>query len=276
MRRPGPLATLLILLVLSVGAFVVLMPFLWMVITALKPQSEALQFTIPWGQLSLDNFRKVAGDPDFPFRQFFSNSLVVSASSAALTVLVCTLGGYAFAKKQFAGKNALFLMLLSSMLVPGMIYMVPQFALVSRLGWINTWQGMIVPHLASVFGLFLLRQYIETIPSSLIEAAQIDGASEVQIFTRVVMPLTLPIAATLFLLTFLSQWSNFLWQLIVNTPDSTLRTLPVGLALFRGQYGQRWDLLMAGSVFSILPMAILFLAAQRFFIEGMTSGAVKE
>ncbi|MBI2945952.1 MAG: carbohydrate ABC transporter permease, partial [Candidatus Wallbacteria bacterium] len=255
MRRPGPLATLLILLVLSVGAFVVLMPFLWMVITALKPQSEALQFTIPWGELSLDNFRKVAGDPDFPFRQFFSNSLVVSASSAALTVLVCTLGGYAFAKKQFAGKNALFLMLLSSMLVPGMIYMVPQFALVSRLGWINTWQGMIVPHLASVFGLFLLRQYIETIPSSLIEAAQIDGASEVQIFTRVVMPLTLPIAATLFLLTFLSQWSNFLWQLIVNTPDSTLRTLPVGLALFRGQYGQRWDLLMAGSVFSILPMA---------------------
>ncbi|MBI3891234.1 MAG: carbohydrate ABC transporter permease [Candidatus Wallbacteria bacterium] len=276
MRRPGSIATVVILLALTGGAFVVLMPFFWMVITAVKPQSEALQFTIPWAQLSLDNFRKVAGDPDFPFKMFFVNSLIVSTCSAGLTVLVCTLGGYAFAKKQFAGKNFLFMLLLSSMLVPGMIYMVPQFALVSRLGWINTWQGMIVPHVASVFGLFLLRQYIETIPSSLIEAAQIDGASELQVFAQVVVPLTLPIGATLFLLTFLSQWSNFLWQLIVNTPDSVLRTLPVGLALFRGQYAERWDLLMAGSVFSILPMAVLFLAAQRFFIEGMTSGAVKE
>lgn len=276
MNRPGPIAKLILLTSLSAGAFIVLLPFFWMVITALKPQSDALQFTIPLERMSLDNFRKVAGDPDFPFTTFFTNSLIVSVSAGALTVLVCTLGGYAFAKKQFAGKNALFVVLLSSMLVPGMIYMVPQFALISRLDWINTWQGMIVPHLASVFGLFLLRQYIESIPTSLIEAAQIDGASEPQIFVQVILPLCMPISVTLFLLTFLSQWSNFLWQLIVNTPDSTLRTLPVGLALFRGQYGDRWDLMMAGSVFSIVPMAVLFLAAQRFFIEGMTSGAVKE
>ncbi|MBI4871758.1 MAG: carbohydrate ABC transporter permease [Candidatus Riflebacteria bacterium] len=276
MSKPGPIARIIILVSLTIGAFVVLLPFFWMAITALKPQSEALQFTIPWSKLSLDNFRKVAGDPDFPFTMFFTNSLIVSASSGFLTVLVCMMGGYAFAKKQFAGKNFLFLVLLSSMLVPGMIYMVPQFALISRLEWINTWQGMIVPHLASVFGLFLLRQYIESIPTSLIEAAQIDGASELQVFRTVVAPLCMPISVTLFLLTFLSQWSNFLWQLIVNTPDSMLRTLPVGLALFRGQYGERWDLMMAGSMFSILPMAILFLLAQRFFIEGMTSGAVKE
>jgi ABC-type glycerol-3-phosphate transport system permease component len=276
MSKPGPIARIIILVSLTLGAFVVLLPFFWMAITALKPQAEALQFTIPWSKLSLDNFRKVAGDPDFPFTMFFTNSLIVSASSGFLTVLVCMMGGYAFAKKQFAGKNLLFLVLLSSMLVPGMIYMVPQFALISRLEWINTWQGMIVPHLASVFGLFLLRQYIESIPTSLIEAAQIDGASELQVFRTVVVPLCMPISVTLFLLTFLSQWSNFLWQLIVNTPDSALRTLPVGLALFRGQYGERWDLMMAGSMFSILPMAILFLLAQRFFIEGMTSGAVKE
>ncbi len=276
MGRPKPLTTVLMLTGLTLGAFVVLLPFFWMLITAMKPQADALQFTIPWDRLSLDNFKKVAGDPDFPFVMFFQNSLIVAAASAGLTVLVCTLGGYAFAKKEFYGKNLIFTLLLSSMLVPGMIYMVPQFALISQLGWINTWQGMIIPHLASVFGLFLLRQYIETIPTSLIEAAQIDGASELQIFRQVVLPLCMPISATLFLLTFLTQWSNFLWQLIVNTPDSTLRTLPVGLALFRGQYGDRWDLMMAGSVFSILPMALLFLVAQRFFIEGMTSGAVKE
>ncbi len=225
---------------------------------------------------TLDNFKEVLWNKDFPFALFFRNSLYVAFCCALLTTLICTMGGYVFAKKDFYGKHTLFWGLMASMMIPGMIFMVPQFAIVSSLGWIDTYAGLIVPHLANVFGLFLLRQYIRTIPDSLLEAARIDGASELQVFTTIILPLSRPIMVTLFLLTFLGQWSNFLWQLIVTTPDSTYRTLPVGLALFKGQYSIRWEAMMAGACFSIIPMAVLFLFAQRTFIEGMTAGAVKE
>ncbi|RME87008.1 MAG: ABC transporter permease subunit [Planctomycetota bacterium] len=225
---------------------------------------------------TLENFREILENPDFPFARFFLNSLIVSLGTAFLTVLICTLGGYSFARKDFFLKEPLFFLLMGTMMVPGMIFMVPQFAIVSRLGWINSYQAMIVPHLANIFGLFLMRQHISTLPNSLFEAAYLDGAKEWQILTYIVFPLSLPVMATLFLMTFVGQWGNFLWQLITNTPDSAYRTLPVGLALFKGQYGQDWELIMAGACFSILPIAILFLCAQRFFIEGMTQGAVKE
>ena len=225
---------------------------------------------------TLRNFARVLTNKQFPFGRFFLNSLIVASGTALLTVIICTMGGYVFAKKNFLLRDKLFGVLLSTMLIPGMIFMVPQFAIVNKLGWINSYVGMMVPHLANVFGLFLMRQYISTIPDSLFEAATIDGAGELQIFKIIIIPLSLPVMVTLFLMTFVMQWGNFLWQLIVNTPDSVYRTLPVGLALFRGQYGQDWEMMMAGACFSIIPIAILFLAAQRVFIEGMTSGAVKE
>lgn len=225
---------------------------------------------------TLKNFENIITNPDFPFLRYFLNSLVVATGAGILTVLICAMAGYAFAKKQFWGRDQIFGILFSAMLIPGMIFMVPQFAIVLRLGWINTIQGMIVPHLANVFGLFLLRQYIRTIPDSLFQAAEIDGAGEAQVFLRIVVPLSLPIMVTLFLLTFVGQWSNFLWQLITNTPDSRFITLPVGLQLFKGQYAQDWEPIMAGACFSIIPIALLFLMAQRYFIEGMAVGAVKE
>ena len=225
---------------------------------------------------TLQNFARVLTNKDFPFGRFFLNSLVVASGTAFLTVVICTMGGYVFAKKNFFLRDKLFGALLSTMLIPGMIFMVPQFAIVNKLGWINSYVGMMVPHLANIFGLFLMKQYISTIPNSLFEAATIDGANELQLFKIIIIPLSLPVMVTLFLMTFVMQWGNFLWQLIVNTPDSVYRTLPVGLALFRGQYGQDWEMMMAGACFSIIPIAILFLAAQRVFIEGMTSGAVKE
>mgnify|MGYP006284410637 CR=1 FL=1 len=225
---------------------------------------------------TLQNFHEILYNDDFPFKTFIFNSFAVALLAAIFTTLFCTMGGYVFAKKDFYGKDLLFAFLMRSMMIPGMIFMVPQFAIVSTLGWINSYWGLVVPHLSNVFGLFLLRQYIKTIPNSLLEAAYLDGASEWQIFRKIILPLSLPIMATLFLLTFLGQWSNFLWQLIVTTPDSSYRTLPVGLALFQGQYATRWESMMAGACFSILPISILFLMAQRFFIEGMTSGAVKE
>lgn len=223
-----------------------------------------------------NNFSEVLFNKDFPFIRFFFNSLVVATSAGIVTVILCTFAGYAFAKKQFPGRDTIFYVLLASMLVPGLIFVVPQFALVSEFGWINTYQGMVLPHVSNIFGLFLMRQYIETIPDSLLEAARIDGASEWQVFRIAIVPLAMPIIITLFLITFVSQWSNFLWQFITNTPDSPLRTLPVGLNLFKGQYDIKWELIMAGACFSIIPVAIIFALTQRYFIQGMTSGAVKE
>jgi multiple sugar transport system permease protein len=222
------------------------------------------------------NFIEILFNKEFPFFRFFINSLVVATLAALFTVAFCTMGGYVFAKKDFYGKQWIFYIFLGTMLIPGLIFMVPQFAIVTKLGWMNSYLGMVVPHLANVFGIYLLRQYIETIPDSLFEAAKIDGATEWQIFSKVVVPLSMPIMVTLFLLVFVGQWSNFLWQYITNTPDSPLRTLPVGLMLFKGQYNIRWEQLMAGACFSVLPITIMFIVAQRFFIEGMTSGAVKE
>ncbi|MBI4853806.1 MAG: ABC transporter permease subunit [Acidobacteria bacterium] len=222
------------------------------------------------------NFIEILFNRDFPFLKFFLNSLIVASFSGIFTVAFCTMAGYVFAKKNFLGKRILWGIFLSTMLVPGLIFMLPQFAIVTKLGWINSYLGMVVPHLGNIFGLYLLRQYIETIPDSLFEAAKIDGASEWQLFTKVVIPLSMPIMLTLFLLVFVGQWSNFLWQYITNTPDSAYRTLPVGLALFKGQYDIRWEQMMAGACFSIIPITILFVIAQRFFVQGMTSGAVKE
>lgn len=243
--------------------------------------SYRFQYARSWSEglaelYTYKNFIAILFNKDFPFLRFFLNSLIVSTLAALFTVALCTMGGYVFAKKNFYGKQAIFYLFLGTMLVPGLIFMVPQFVIVTKLGWINSYAGMFVPHLANVFGLYLLRQYIETIPDSLFEAARIDGASEWQQFSLVAVPLSMPIMVTLFLLVFVGQWSNFLWQYITNTPDSPLRTLPVGLALFKGQYDIRWEQMMAGACFSVLPITILFLFAQRFFIEGMTSGGVKE
>lgn len=225
---------------------------------------------------TLNNFRRIVANPNFNFARFFLNSLIVATSAAFLTVLFVTMAGYAFAVRPFHFREPLFNFLLASMLVPGMIYMVPQFSITLKLGWLNSFQGMVVPHLANVFGLFLLRQYILQIPRDLFNAAEIDGASDGQVFRRIVVPVCLPIMLTLFLLVFVGQWSNFLWQLIVNTGDVATMTLPVGLQQFRGQNATEWEAIMAGACFSIIPITILFLSLQKYFTEGLTAGAVKE
>ncbi len=157
-----------------------------------------------------------------------------------------------------------------------MIYLVPQFSITLNLGLMNTYSGMVVPHLANVFGLFLLRQYISQIPRDLFSAAEIDGANDLKVFKTIVIPICLPIMVTLFLLVFVSQWSNFLWQLIINTGDSKVLTLPVGLQQFKGQNANEWEKIMAGACFSIIPISILFLSLQKYFLQGLTAGSVKE
>jgi ABC-type glycerol-3-phosphate transport system permease component len=229
---------------------------------------------------TLSNYQKILsasprGD-SFTLSRAFVNSTLVSVGTALVTLFVCLLAGYVFAKKDFTGKKLIYSALWASMLIPGMMFLVPQYAIVTWLDGINTYWAMIVPHCANIFGLYLVKQYIEQIPHSLFEAATMDGASELQIFRILIIPLTLPILTTLFLLTFLGQWSNFLWQLITNTPDSMRMTLPVTLAYFKGQYASDWTALMAGATFMLIPIVFLFLIAQRTLIRGMTEGAVKE
>jgi ABC-type glycerol-3-phosphate transport system permease component len=256
------------------------LPLIWMVVTAFKAPGFGLKLDfIPKAgeqMYTLKNFADVLFDKDFPFYRFAWNSFVVASGCALVTVALCTMAGYGFAKKRFPGRELLFASLIAVMLVPGIIFMVPQFRIVLKLGWINTYAAMILPHAANVFGLFLLRQHIRGLPDSLLEAARVDGASEIGTFGRIVVPLSIPVMITLFLLVFVGQWSNFLWQLIVNTPDSKLITLPVGLSYFQGQWQVEWEKMMAGACFSILPIAALFVVSQRFFIQGLTAGSVKE
>ncbi len=252
---------------------VVLFPFFWMVVTAFKEPGQAFSSEILPSQPTLENFRRVLSD--FGFGRYFANSVIVATTAALFATMFATFAGYVFAKKQFFMKERLFTFLLISLMIPGMMYVVPQFAIINKLGWMNTYRAMIIPHLANVFGLFLMRQYMMTIPNELIDAARIDGAGEWQIFRKVMIPLSIPIIATLFLLTFQFHWNNFLWQLIVANVER-LYTVPVGLAMFKSAHEELYTLKMAGSCISVLPIAVLFFFAQRYFIEGMTMGAVKE
>lgn len=260
-------------LAITLAAIVVIFPFVWMIITAFKvPGTEFDPNLLPHPP-TLENFRRVF--VEFGFVRYFLNSTVVAVSAALFATFFGSLAAYAFSFKNFIFKEKLFAVIIASMMVPGLMYVVPQFAIVKKLGWMNTYRAMVIPHLANVFGLFLLRQYMTTIPRSLVDAAKIDGASDFQIYGRVVIPLSLPIVATLFLLTFQFHWSNFLWQLIVTNKES-LYTVPVGLAMFKQQHEQLYTLKMAASAVSIVPISVIFVFAQRYFIEGVTQGAVKE
>lgn len=273
-QRPLPpqLQATLLYLGLILGAIVVLFPFFWMLTTALKQPGQAYSLDLLPAEPTLDNFGRILRD--YGFARYFMNSIIVATSAAFLATLFAALAAYAFAKKDFLLKNQLFLFLLASLMIPGMMYMVPQFAIISRLGLMNTRTAMVLPHLANVFGLFLMKQFMETIPGSLIDSSRIDGASELQVFRSIIVPLSLPIIATLFLLTFQFHWGNFLWQLIVTNKES-LYTVPVGLAMFRDAHEELVTLKMAGAAISIIPIGVLFFFTQRLFIEGMTRGAVK-
>ncbi|MGD9140610.1 MAG: carbohydrate ABC transporter permease [bacterium] len=258
--------------VLTLAAIVVLFPFFWMLVTAFKMPGHAFDPEILPRPATLENFKKVF--TEYGFIRYFMNSGIVAVSAGALATLFAALAAYAFVFKDFRGRDKVFAVIIASMMVPGLMYVVPQFAIVKKLGWMNTYRAMVVPHLANAFGLFLLRQYMVTIPRSLIDAARIDGAGDFQVFGRIVVPLTLPVIATLFLLTFQFHWSNFLWQLIVANRES-LYTVPVGLAMFKQQHEQLYTLKMAASAVSIIPISVIFVFAQKYFIEGVTRGAVK-
>uniref|UniRef100_A0A7C4UBJ3 Carbohydrate ABC transporter permease n=1 Tax=candidate division WOR-3 bacterium TaxID=2052148 RepID=A0A7C4UBJ3_UNCW3 len=262
----------LLYIILTIFGLIVIFPFLWMLYTSFKPEHKALSLTISFRDFTIENFVKIIRN--YSFGRYFLNSLIVSTLSGFFATLFAALAAYPLARKSFFLKRELTFLFLSSMMIPGLMYMIPQYVIVSKLGWINTYKGLIIPHLANVFGMFLLMQYYKTLPDAIFEAAQIDGASDLRIFLRIVIPLSLPVLLTCFLLTFQFHWNNFLWQLIVTT-DEKMYTVPVGLAMFRSAHEEMFALKMAASTLSIIPISILFIVAQRYFIEGITSGAVK-
>jgi multiple sugar transport system permease protein len=266
----------LIWLVLGLGSVVMIGPFYWTLITSFKPQREIFAFPPTWwpAEPTLDNWLRL-GDLDVgSFPVFFRNSLVVASTITLTILLTSTLAGYVFAKINFKGRDLIFWFVLALLVVPFSVTLVPSYNLMVRLGLDNSYWALILPIAYSPFGIFLMRQFIQTIPTELLEAARIDGASEFRIFFRIIIPLSAPALAALGILTFIQQWDSFLWPLVILR-DIDKYTLPLGLAQFRGQLGVDVGGLSAASMVAVIPMLIVFIVAQRRFIEGITLSGLK-
>jgi multiple sugar transport system permease protein len=251
-----------------------LFPLLWMLSASFMAPGEASNFPPPLlpREPTLANYRELFAARGIG-RQIV-NSVLVSACATALSLAFNLSAGYAFAKLRFAGRERIFRTLLGALVVPAQVTMMPLFLMLKQLGLINTYAGALVPWLASVFGIFLVRQYTLSIPDELLDAARIDGASEWRIFTAIVLPLLKPIIVTLALLSFLGSWNDFMWPLIVLT-ERDLQTLPVALASLSREHVQDTELMMAGSVVTVLPVLLLFLVLQRHYMQGLLLGSVK-
>lgn len=271
-RTRMPIAMIVILLAFLA---VWLVPFLWMALGSVKTQGEILRQPPTWWpeNPTIDNFAAWFGRLDFG--QFFTNSAVVAVLTVVGNLVFCSMVGYALAKMDFAGKRALFAIVLITLMVPGVVTFVPLFVLVSGLGLLDTYAALVLPFVTAPLGVFLMRQFMLAIPDPLLEAARIDGAGEWRIFTRIVLPLSGPALATLAILTFLASWNNFLWPLVAAQSESSY-TLPVALSLYStGQNATDYGLLLAGSVLVILPILILFVLLQRYFIRGVATTGLK-
>ncbi|MDF9393754.1 MULTISPECIES: carbohydrate ABC transporter permease [Methylococcus] len=265
---------LVIYLVLVLATAATLFPLVWMVSVSLMPPADALRYPPPlWPKApTLEHYRALFDR--LAVARYALNSLVLAAAVTALSVLVNAAAGYAFACLTFMGRDRLFQLLLAAMVIPGQVAMLPLFLLLKLLGLVNTYAGVIVPGLASIFGIFLVRQYALSLPQGLLDAARLDGAGELRIFWSLVLPLCRPVLITLAVFTFLGSWNDFLWPLIILT-DSRLHTLPVALAVLMGEHAVDTELMMAGAALTVVPVIVLFLAAQRYYLGGLMQGGIK-
>jgi multiple sugar transport system permease protein len=256
------------------GTAVALFPLLWMLSVSFMQPGEASSLPPPlWPvHATLDNYRLLfvrAGVGRYLF-----NSLLVSTAITLLSLALNLMAGYAFAKLRFAGRERLFKVVIGMLIIPAQVAMLPLFLMLKDVHLVNSYGGVIVPAMASAFGIFLVRQYARGIPDELIEAARIDGAGELRIFVQIVLPLLKPIIVTLAIFSFLTAWNDFMWPLIVLTGQGHY-TLPLGLASLAREHAQDSELMMAGSVVTVLPVLLLFLALQRYYLEGLLLGSVK-
>jgi multiple sugar transport system permease protein len=264
-------------LVLIPATIVLIFPFAWVLITSVETPAEALHFPPILVPHRLDFQNYSAALHAEPFGRFFINSTVVAVSTVAANLVLCSLAGYAFARYRFAGRGLLFGLCMTTLMVPFQVTMIPQYLIIKWLGinllgsvGINHIGALILPNAATAFGVFFLRQFFRTLPIEYEEAARVDGASRLKVLWRIVLPLSGPALATLAALTFLDSWNNFLWPLIAINQTSRM-TLPLGLATFQGAHAPEWTLLMAGNVMSLIPIMIIFFAAQRYFIRSVAA-----
>ena len=272
MRRRA-LAALTLLALVGLAA-ATLAPLLWMVSLSLMPAGEAT--AVPARLLpsrpTLAHYAALFSR--LPLARAFWNSLLLASAATLLGLVTNSLAGYAFAKLRFRGRDALSRALLAALVIPGQVAMLPLFLMVKELGLVNSYAGVLVPSLASIFGIFLVRQYVVGIPDALLDAARLDGAGELRLFTRVVLPLCRPVLVTLATFTFLGAWNDFLWPLVV-LGDERLQPLPVALASLLGEHAQDVELLMAGSLLTVLPVVVLFVCLQRYYLQGILTGGLR-
>jgi multiple sugar transport system permease protein len=250
------------------------MPFLWLVTTSLKPPGKIFSapLLIPT-HFYYKNY--IEAWNSVPFARYIINSTIMSLGIVICQTLFSAMAGYAFAKIKFKFKDALFLIFLITMMIPDSVKMIPNFLTIKNLGWYDTYAALIVPRAASVFAIFLFRQFFLSIPSSIEESARLEGCGLFRLFFQIVLPLSKPVLVTNILFSFLFAWNDFLWPLII-TDSQKMRTIQVGLSYFQGRYGVRWELLSAATIFAILPSFIVFIIAQKYFIEGISTSGLKE
>jgi len=272
MRLPYLMGRTGVYFVLIVGAIIAAFPFVWMVLISLKSYQEtALRVWLP-SQLLFSNYPQAWNQA--PFARYFFNTTVVATATVAGVVFTSTLAAYAFARMEFFGKRVLFIIFLTTLMIPFEILMIPDFVIITRLGWANTYAALIVPWTASAFQIFLLRQFFATIPKDLYDAAVLDGADHLAFLRLVVIPLSRPALVTVMLFSFLGSWKALVWPLIV-TKSETMRTLELGLSSYVQEAGTQTQLLMAAAVFTIAPIIVLYFLGQKQFIEGIATSGLK-
>lgn len=255
---------------------IMLAPFIWMVSTSFKYNWDAIAYPprfLPQKFAGFSSYVKVF--TDIPFFKFFTNSVVVATAVTVGALFSSTLAGYIFAKFEFKGRDFIFVGILATMMVPFEVILIPLYLIIKGMGIVNSLWALIIPGLVSAYGIFLSRQFMTGIPTALVDAARIDGCGEFQIYWRIILPLSKPVLSALGIFAFMANWDSFIWPLLV-LDDLTKRTLPLGLALFRQQFGiMNWNIVMAGTIVSILPVMIIFFIAQKNFIEGIALSGLK-
>jgi len=251
-----------------------LVPFFWSLSTSVKTAGEVFEYPPKWIPQSIhwENYSQVWKIA--PFGRYLINSTIVSLMVTILTLLTASLAAYAFARLEFWGRDFIFMLYLGTMMIPGQVTMIPNFIVIKLLGWTDTYAGLILPNVFTALGVFLLRQFFMTIPKEYEDAAKIDGASKFHIYLHVILPLSIPALSTLAIFTFVFQWNNLMWPLIVVNKD-IMKTLTLGLATFQGMHSTNWSLLMAAAVMGIIPSFTIFVLGQRYLIKGITLSGVK-
>jgi multiple sugar transport system permease protein len=270
----NPFGKLLLYLLLILSGLVMIVPFAWMVSTSLKSGEFVLSMPPQWipSPATLDSYRRIFDL--YPIGRMLFNSLLVAGLTTLGQLITCSMAAYAFARLKFRGHNLVFFLYLATLMVPFQVTITPLFILMRIFDWINTYQGLILPGVFSAFGTFLLRQAFLTIPTEYEEAAYMDGASPLTIFLRIILPLSMPALATLSVFAFMGSWNAFLWPLFI-VREETLMTLPVGLATLQGRWLTEWNLVMAGTVITVLPMLLLYLVAQKYLVQGYVMSGLK-